>query len=224
MDAAKYGRVPVEEQIEVFRKKFYAGLDGEKILRFGSELIATAIMPYVGDKPMAEDWFVIPKPSAIGNSVVEATELLLGRMGIGRDYTTDIHAIKRSERTQKSLDHFTRFQLGGDFWVIPAQLGHFREGESVQDSRNKYYNNEFGLDAYLVAACLFTHRGRLTGEPGQLGINCLGNDDLNGRGEPKVPCFNNSPTTSKVRCQMSRVAEINPRYGSATGFEVVLAF
>ncbi len=202
-----YVRVPVDAQVSIL-KKILPYLDGEEVI---------SRLPWNTPNGI-DDFFVIPDDRRVGKSLAEATAFMLYYLGIDTKHVP-LDELEREERTVQALRVMRRLYRG-DFWLIPGQLGRFYAGVCVEKTRRNLEKNEFGLDFYLSAAALVTHPGRLTGESGELGIDCSGNADFNGNGSPKIPCLNSflDYSVRRRRCLMRKVSEPDRSYGPATGF------
>ncbi len=223
--ALKYPRtwtpVPIQAQLATFQMLASGKLDAEPLLKNLDLFVDIPQRPE--NKAELDNWFVVPKWRAIAGTLPQATIFMARAVEVDpRTFLEgySLGKLEQSERTREALKVFDECQ-NGDFWVIPAQLGFFYRGESPADSIEKMSIVEFGFDLYLSLAVLVSHRGRLNGED-ELGINCAGNDILTGYGEPKVPCINSF--LGRIRCLLNRIAEPNPRYGSATGANFIRAF
>mgnify|MGYP001567943536 CR=1 FL=1 len=162
-----------------------------------------------------EEIFIVPKPHVFASSLGSATRFVLNCIGIDAG-KIPVGVLERSERTESALYVFSKIWRG-DFWLIPAQLGFCRRGESMKQVRRSYADKEFGFDLYLATACLVSHSGRLTGEQWELGIDCPGNNNYIVNGFlPKAPCFQSF--SGRRACNLNIVVRPNARFGSATGF------
>lgn len=193
-----------DKQIDVWAK-LLPELDARKII---------GMLPY-SISCGAEDCFVIPKWQSFSPSLAEASEFMLSCLGI-EARNVPLGELEQAERTESMLSDISKFQKG-HFWLIPAQFGLYRRGESTEQVKKSYGENEFGLDLYLTAACLVSHPERLTGGQWELGINCPGNQDLilSKGGYPKTPYFYSFSRRRVCDLMFSRP---NKRFGSATGF------
>ncbi|MBI2055872.1 MAG: hypothetical protein HYT37_00620 [Candidatus Sungbacteria bacterium] len=138
----------------------------------------------------AEGAFVIPKWQKVAATYNDATEMVLfalaktrilnnWRQGkLGQKY---LKLSERTERAHQMLDQ----KYPGDYLLIFAQLGLTWRGRSVRKVRVNYAPHEFGLGPYETGIILISHPERLSGNSGELCMDCPGGEyappEANGR-------------------------------------------
>lgn len=209
---ANYRVKPLAEQIETLAKLF--NLDGTKAYAYASSL---------SELPEgAEGWFAIPRFEVVGNAYGDAVEKVIGLIAKNRKLKNwregQLHEryLRQSERTKWMMAKFAEGQEG-DILVIPAQFGFRHRGKSVRRARETFYDNEFGLGAFVVGCLLLTHPEREM-EWEQLHIDCGGDEyspDADGQfvGAPVFDWYD-----GRLHFGNYWASGANERYGSAAGF------
>ena len=130
----------------------------------------------------AEGLFLIPDWQKIAPTYGEAVDAVFaklkqsrdGKFFNWRDGKLGANYLRQSERSIEFWDKLKARQES-DILMIPAQVGKWHQGRSVEQARDAFNNNEFGLGAYEVGMMLLTHPERLVNF-NDLWIDCPGID------------------------------------------------
>jgi len=187
---------------------------------FADEKVAEKELP-----EYAEGWFVIPKWQTVAPTYGEAVRNILDRIKETRNGAfwncregqIDSGRFRQSARTVDMLQKIGNKQKDYDIIVVPAQFGIQYRDLSVDQARELFTKNEFGLDAFIVGIMLLTHPERLQ-QYDDLWIDCAGNDFA-----PNVADdFSGAPhfrfVSDKVWFSTSDTVDATIGYGSASGF------
>lgn len=167
-----YGVNPIKEQIKALAKIFSLSL--ENTLEFVLEALPTLALP-----ARAEDWFAVPSVNALASrffpevkepaeQYCRAVQLVLQKLGESREFynqregqLTPDH-LRQCARTAHAMNLIAEQQMNADILVVPAQFGKRHRGRSIDQARDCFAVDEFGLDTVSIGSMLLTHPERLT--------------------------------------------------------------
>lgn len=145
--------------------------DQYKILKkhFGGNFVDTGLEGYV-----------IPKVSSINKSYAHCVNKALNAIESTRPFhnwrKSEIidEKLRRTDKTRKALETLYKAQKG-DYIVISAQLGEKYKGKSVDQAREHFEANEFGLGSFEVGCILLAHPDIIKSYA-DLFIDCAGDE------------------------------------------------
>ncbi len=235
-----YKNVPIEEKIIFFSKTY--NLDPQHALDFVRDLpkkpvfgeiyLAVPGVPAVYEKNISHG----QRNSTPESRYCSVLRKVQSQISKSRDFSF-AHPSKINEYHLKVTDHTKmmfskiRERQKGDILIISAQMGEKWKNHSVDEVRNSYEENEFGLTLFTTLTELLVNQSRCSSVD-ELDIDCPGDnfsDKANGDFDeaPRVYCnYRPSYNKSEIMRKNSTVLTAgswttnfsHPNFGSATGF------
>lgn len=130
-------------------------------------------------------------------------------------------ALKRlrvQDHTRLSLREIIKRQNNNEVLIVPAQMGHFHAGRSIDTVRTEFFPMEFGLGLFEVGCMLLCNPARLIFEH-HLYVDCPGDTCNPGYGPDSAssPYFSAS-ADGHLDLSTQMVDTANAKHGCATGF------
>lgn len=179
----------------------------------------------------AEGWFAIPCWEKLAKNYVSAVReqvmpALAKEMKGFRNYldgtygpTLTVPHLRQNQESIEAYQTLKKHQESPDILLVPAQFGCVYRGCPVEEARQRFQPEEFGLGILAVAAMLLTHPNRLL-DWNQLQIDCGGDEyrrTSNGKWE-EAPIFLAKDNQTHFNARL--VSLRNNKFGTATGFVV----
>lgn len=171
----------------------------------------------------AEGWFAIPKWENIAPTYGEAVEKMIAAIKLKRKienccgHMLESEYLRQNPRTTEMFKQISQEQKDYNVLVVPAQFGLYHKGRSIQEARQAFAPNEFGLGAFAVASMLLTHPERETRWE-QIHIDCAGDEFTTNLGSDYLlaPSFFHSQNSLKL--YSTWIVRSDTNYGSASAF------
>ena len=163
---------PIEDQMRDLVKHFPS-------LRVPAQMPATPPLPKGID-----GWYAFPRVSALSPSYSQACVRMFDALKKARACTLVAHVeegnrewLRRATRAREAWKRIEESQSESDILIVPAQLSLLHKGSTIAQSRDLLDLHQFGLGAFEVATALLVNP-QLLSEAGELGIDCIGDDEL----------------------------------------------
>ncbi len=171
----------------------------------------------------AEGLYLVPQWDKVAEDRVSASRKVIELLGedSGTCHHWGQNALKRlrtQNRTFWGLGEIARRQNNNDVLIMPAQMGHFHAGRSIDVVRAELFPQEFCLGLFEVGCMLLCNPHRLVFEHHRF-VDCGGDTCYPGHGPDSASSPYFSATADghlELATQMVDIA--SAKHGPATGF------